>query len=204
MASTETHICTCPLCEAMCGLEIMRSGTGFELLRPGERDEIVEVPSISLNKGAHIALTHRRRVCVTGRTPTERSTAKRFHEIVRGNATVPTVAIRKRMDFHETVVEPNAEFVGVEGFVFDPSERVLDKGSNFGGDQPGVDADVGFSEAISPGPCPNFIEHRSMQGTQVRIVEQFFDRRRSQQERLNNVSLLGVVQFSSGRDVAGK
>jgi hypothetical protein len=66
------------------------------------------------------------------------------HHKVRQHASVSAIAIRKRMHSYDAVVQPNGEFCGLAGLIFQPATRLVIDLPQLGSNRLGRHSDVGI------------------------------------------------------------
>jgi len=75
------------------------------------------------------------------------------------------------MHGYDAVMQPNGEFFGLIGFVFQPAARLVIEMPQLESNRVRRRSDVGVVLTVLPGPLPNLIKHRCMQSLQEGIRE---------------------------------
>ncbi len=136
----------------------------------------------------------------TDSAPREGKLPQRLHEVVRSLAAVSPIAIGKRMDPHEAVVEPNRNALWL--LMLGPDLGVSNEISNRNSNLSGIDADRRLESPIRTRPFPDFAKHQRVKVTQVPVIQQLLKRRLTGSLTApQDVRLLGLVQLTSSCDV---
>src|SRR5271167_2792086 len=99
-------------------------------------------------------------------SPCKGRTSQRLREKIGINPSVSAIAIGKRVYPNQSMMKPYAYIISfVAGL--NPCSSIFNKISDSGRDFNWVDSNVGFPNAISPRPFPNFVEHGSVHTSQI-------------------------------------
>ena len=105
------------------------------------------------------------------------------------------VAVREGMDRDQAVVKPEGDFVRVVCGELNPYSCILNEYADRRRYAAGFDPHVRLSDPVSTGPLPHLGKHRLVQIPEVHVVEECQQCRRSAQQCLCDVALLGVEQL---------
>lgn len=95
--------------------------------------------------------------------PAERLAAKRFDQQVCHQPRMTAVAVRKRMDGDQLMVQPHGDFIGRLGFMLYPVPHVIEERRRFYRYPVGVNADVSRRAPKRASPFPHLAEHPLVQ-----------------------------------------
>jgi hypothetical protein len=133
--------------------------------------------------------------------PSERRLFQRLHQVVGSLTAMPSVAVGKRVDGHEAVVEPDGDAQRL--LVLGPDLGIRHKVSNTDGNPSGIGADRCLEPPIGAGPSPDIAEHRAVEFAQIFVVQERLQRRISPPlTGSQDVFLFGLVQFAAGGDIS--
>nr|BAA87667.1 tiorf42 [Agrobacterium tumefaciens] len=141
-------------------------------------------------------------------TPAEGLGAQFFHEQIGGQPRVTSVAVRKRMDGDQAMVETYCDLVRRKCLMLDPIPNVIEQHREFDRNSVGLDADIALRRSEAACPLPDLAEHASMQCTHEVFGQHPVDRHAPSSTRpggaLDDVLLFRLVEILPVGDPALK
>lgn len=121
-----------------------------------------------------------------------------FQKYVRRNARVASVAVRKGMDLHQTVMKPRGGFQRWEHIILRPIARIVEMDTELHGCLKRINPDVLFGLAIAARPLPDITEQADMQFADEIIGEDIATpTTRNPAQTLLDIGLLQLVPFAA-------
>ncbi len=109
-----------------------------------------------------------------------------------------TVAVRERMDGHETVMEPHRDLVRRIGVVVDPVAGIVQGHGELDRDMGRVDPDIALGSGVVASPCPDIAEQLDVKLPDERVCEDVPAALAVRPSGASsNVRLLGLVQLTA-------
>ena len=134
-------------------------------------------------------------------TPRKRFVAEPRHHQISHQARRSTIAVRKRVNRDQPVMQTDGNFVGRECRVFNPVSSVVKSRSQFDGDPHRFDADVPLGSAQLAGPCPDVTEEAFVKLPKECLLKQVSAANAPGPDRARcNVRLFRRVQIPSKGD----
>ena len=123
-------------------------------------------------------------------------------EQIGDEPSMAAVAIRKRVDLREAVMEADRDLVGRISLCLDPCLGIIDEHAELGGNLPMVEADVDLMRSEPPGPPPHVTEHVPAQASDVAFRQPVAPPPQCPFLAACDVLLLGRVQLFAVGDVS--
>lgn len=144
---------------------------GISVLLPGELEQWRDVPCVGLSERINISASHGAGLAQLSLSPGEILAAVEMKKQIAGEASMPTIAIGKRMDFREPMVKMNRALIKRITAMLKLCLHVFTKVVKLGRDLIGKHADIFLADSKSAGPPPDIHKHFPMKKLQAVIGE---------------------------------
>jgi hypothetical protein len=134
--------------------------------------------------------------------PANPPAAEPFDYEIRHHARVTAIAIRKRVNLRQTVMQARGDFTRRIPVVLYPVAYVIEHRRHLGGDQMRGDADIEFALPVGSGPFPDFAEHLLVQRLDEVLRQEIggLAAAAAPGRALDDIFLFRLVQVGAARD----
>ena len=180
---------------------VMGFGCDPDLLAEKRFQQRVDVTFISGPKCLDVTPTSVRRLNETAAAPRKSLPTEPDGQQIGGESPMAAIAIREGVDEHESMVEPDGDFICLECLVFDPETGIFHECPELGPDLMESDADVAIAVADRSSPSPDASQHPLVQSNEKPLGKDIPSPCKGPSSSVGDILLLGLVELGSCGDM---